>query len=194
MASRVTVEVNKPTTSITIAPRPSQAAAPKVVDEREGLWGDDGFTFGDFIDMINPFQHIPIVSTIYRELTGDTISKGARMVGGTLLGGAIGFATAAANSIIESATGNDIGGNVVTALKGDAPPGQASPTQLASLEPSAASDAIVEEQQVTPVSNYDNPPPSPYNKKASKLYRMRQGITEAQQIAMRYEQKLKLQA
>lgn len=188
----MTLDVTRPATTITINPRPRQELQPAVVDEREGLWGSDGFTFADFIDMINPLQHIPVVSTIYRELTGDHLSKGARMVGGTLLGGAIGFAAAAANSIVESATGSDIGGNVMAALKGDASSTGASPTQLASLEPSA--DLATEKNISKPVSRYDNPPPSPYNKKASKLYRARQGITEAQHIAMRYEHRLRMQA
>ncbi|MGB6086494.1 MAG: hypothetical protein WBF74_07845, partial [Parvibaculum sp.] len=31
------------------------------------------FGFSDFLDVINPLQHIPIVSSIYRELTGDEL-------------------------------------------------------------------------------------------------------------------------
>ncbi|MDP6473864.1 MAG: hypothetical protein QF894_03030 [Alphaproteobacteria bacterium] len=38
-----------------------------------GFFGADGFGFDDFLDLINPLQHIPIISTIYREITGDTI-------------------------------------------------------------------------------------------------------------------------
>ena len=33
------------------------------------------FSFWDFLDIINPLQHIPIVSNIYRSLTGDEIAK-----------------------------------------------------------------------------------------------------------------------
>ncbi len=35
------------------------------------------FTFDDFIDIINPLQHIPILSTVYREMTGDEIQQRA---------------------------------------------------------------------------------------------------------------------
>jgi hypothetical protein len=32
--------------------------------------------FWDFVDIVNPLQHIPVVNTIYRELTGDTVKGG----------------------------------------------------------------------------------------------------------------------
>jgi hypothetical protein len=87
-------------------------------DEGNGgnLFGTDGLTFGDFLDVINPLQHIPIVSTIYREMTGDDISPGARVAGGALFGGPIGLAVAAVNAIVESTTGDDIGENLIAAF------------------------------------------------------------------------------
>ena len=62
------------------------------------FWGEDGFTFADLIDFVNPLQHIPGVSTIYRAITGDEIGIGPRLVGGALLGGVVGFGVAAANA------------------------------------------------------------------------------------------------
>lgn len=44
--------------------------------------GDEGLTFGEFLDVINPLQHLPIISSIYRAATGDEISLGARLLGG----------------------------------------------------------------------------------------------------------------
>ena len=87
------------------APR-APAAAPSDL----GFWGADGLTFGDILDLINPLQHIPVVSTIYRAITGDEISPGARIAGGALFGGPIGLALAAVNAVVETATGEDIGG------------------------------------------------------------------------------------
>ena len=74
--------------------------------ESDGFFGADGFGFDDFLDLINPLQHIPIISTIYREITGDTISDGARIFGGALFGGPPGFAAAIGNGnkIIDKAT------------------------------------------------------------------------------------------
>ena len=40
--------------------------------------------FWDFVDIVNPLQHIPVVNTIYRELTGDTIKGVSRVIGGGL--------------------------------------------------------------------------------------------------------------
>lgn len=81
-----------------------------------GFWGEDGFTFGDLIDLINPLQHIPVVSTIYRAVTGDEIAPGPRMIGGALLGGVVGFSAAAVSAAIENETGKDIGDHALVAM------------------------------------------------------------------------------
>jgi hypothetical protein len=49
-----------------------------------------GFGFSDFVDVINPLQHIPGVSDVYRALTNDQISEDARHAGRTLYGAALG--------------------------------------------------------------------------------------------------------
>ncbi|MES1991896.1 MAG: hypothetical protein V4441_13230 [Pseudomonadota bacterium] len=76
------------------------------------------FSFADLIDTVNPLQHIPVVATAYRELTGDTISPQARMAGGGLYGGAIGFVASMVDSVIDIATGNDIGGHIFAGFFG----------------------------------------------------------------------------
>jgi hypothetical protein len=102
-------------------------------------WGKDGFGFDDFIDIVNPMQHIPIVNNIYRALTGDQLSHGARMVGGTLFGGPLGFAAALANSVVEDSSGKDIGGNLIAFFSGDdagAPTPQNNTTMMADMQQS----------------------------------------------------------
>ena len=89
--------------------------------QTEAFFGDDGFGFDDFLDLINPLQHIPIVSSIYRELTGDTISEGARILGGAIFGGPIGFASAIGNSMIKQATGKDVGELAISLFDSDTP-------------------------------------------------------------------------
>ena len=49
------------------------AAAPSVNRGDNAFWGEDGLQFGDVLDSINPLQHIPLVSSLYREITGDQI-------------------------------------------------------------------------------------------------------------------------
>lgn len=68
--------------------------------------GDPDLTFGEVLDVINPLQHIPLVGTLYRKLTGDTISPAARIVGGAIYGGPIGAGVAMAGAVIEQATGS----------------------------------------------------------------------------------------
>ena len=62
------------------------APEPVANDSRPGVkkdfFGEDGFNFFDLLDIINPLQHIPILSGLYRKITGDEISPGARMMGG----------------------------------------------------------------------------------------------------------------
>ena len=86
---------------------------------------DDGFDFWDFLDIINPLQHIPIVSSIYRAITGDEIDPAARLIGGGLYGlgllggGWIGLASTAVNTAVEEATGDDIPGHLISMVFGD---------------------------------------------------------------------------
>ncbi len=79
-------------------------------------FGDDGLTFGDMLDVINPLQHIPVISTIYRSLTGDELSPAARIAGGALFGGPVGFIASAANSAVLAFSGRDIGDNIAAAF------------------------------------------------------------------------------
>lgn len=99
------------------------------------------------IDVINPLQHIPVISTIYRHLTGDEISPAARIAGDTLYGGPIGTAVALADVATQETTGRDIGGNVMAMMtrsdkKQSAAPVQMAAAAYAGMEPAAGSDII----------------------------------------------------
>lgn len=87
--------------------------------EEFSLWDSDGFGFGDILDVINPLQHIPVVSNIYRELTGDDIGPLPRIAGGALFGGVVGAAISLVNVIIENGTGKDVGGLAIAMVLGD---------------------------------------------------------------------------
>lgn len=101
-------------------------------DERgffDRIWGKDGFSFGALIDIINPLQHIPVVGTVYRAITGDTIGPAARIAGGTLFGGAVGLVAASLDTLIKEQTGRDVGQHML-AMRDDeaAPPDPTTPT------------------------------------------------------------------
>mgnify|MGYP003644184572 CR=1 FL=1 len=70
---------------------------------------DAGLTFGEFLDIVNPLHHIPVVSTIYRAITGDQISPESRFFGGMLFGGPGGAIAAGVASLFEEASGGDLG-------------------------------------------------------------------------------------
>src|SRR3546814_621509 len=91
---------------------------------RQRALGHDGssagdLTFGDFLDIINPLQHIPVVSTLYRAITGDEISPHARILGDTLFGGPTGFLSSIANVLYEEIAGEDVGETVIALFTGE---------------------------------------------------------------------------
>lgn len=103
--------------ALPVGNRPN-AAVEEVVVKGEKK-DDDGFTFFDFLDVINPLQHIPIVNTVYREITGDEIKAPAKMIGSAILGGPVGLAVAMVDSAIEDSTGKDIGSHAMALFKND---------------------------------------------------------------------------
>lgn len=107
-------------------------AARAAPDRGSRVFGDDGLTFEDVIDTLNPLHHLPVVSAVYRHLTGDQIAPGPRILGGALFGGgplgaAMGAASAVVNLGIEAATGRDIGAHAIALFDGD----DAASTQVA---------------------------------------------------------------
>jgi hypothetical protein len=115
-------------------------SADKMVLGREVRGGapktaESDYSFWDFIDLINPLQHIPVVNTVYRAVTGDTIKPEMKLAGGAALGGVFGLVTSLADVIFEQETGKDIGTTMVASVFGE---GEAAPVQTASLAQEAA--------------------------------------------------------
>jgi hypothetical protein len=78
------------------------------------LWDNaDGPSFSDFIDLVNPLQHIPVVSNLYQHETGDTMGSIAKIAGAAVIGGPIGGALALANEVLEAVTGADVTGHLM---------------------------------------------------------------------------------
>jgi len=145
-------------------PRNLNPATPPATPAKPGEWGlgrlervvfgADGLTFDDLLDVVNPLHHLPVVSTIYRSLSGDTIAPGPRLAGGGLFGGFIGLASAAVNVAVEESTGKDIGDHVYAMVSGEegwpgdgqAPGG----TYVAGLEPEERIAALLAGAAGTP--------------------------------------------
>ncbi len=94
---------------------PTTAAKP---EKHPGLWEEEDFGFRDIIDIINPLQHIPIVATIYRNMTGEKIGAVPRVIGGALWGRLGGFVSGLVNAFVDWFTGKDIGDHIYAALFG----------------------------------------------------------------------------
>ncbi|HSR72768.1 MAG TPA: hypothetical protein VLL72_10350 [Kiloniellales bacterium] len=97
-------------------------------------------SFDDLLDLVNPLQHIPIVSTVYRALTGDAIEGPARILGGFLYGGPFGFLASIADTLFAQATGRDVGATVVAALTGDETPQAPGDFAVAAAEPEPSAE------------------------------------------------------
>ncbi len=96
----------------------SRALVEKAGNKNEPFWGKDGFDFADILDIVNPLQHLPVISKYYRELTHDEVSEGSRMFGGlmfgALSGGVNGLVAALTNSAVRHETQQDLGDYLIT--------------------------------------------------------------------------------
>ena len=108
---------------------------------------DSDFSFADFMDTVNPLQHIPVIGTIYRELTDDTIKPVARIAGDIMYGvliGSVAFSAVGAivSGIVEQESGQAPDVMLADALFGSdkqTPPSNAqpAPTMLAQADQAA---------------------------------------------------------
>ncbi|MDX1975027.1 MAG: hypothetical protein SFT92_05065 [Rickettsiales bacterium] len=110
------------TSSITIYPETSNPPPAQALKAKAPNLVNDNFfaSFSDALDVINPLQHIPVVSDAYRAMTQDTISPGSKLLGGALFGGPIGFASALLSAIFQDVSGDTVGGQLY-AMMDDGP-------------------------------------------------------------------------
>jgi hypothetical protein len=111
----------------------AQAPAAAAVSARPADLLD--FSFADLLDVINPFQHIPVVSTLYRNITGDRIGTPEKIADDTLYGGVVGFVASLADTAFQELTGKNVGDTVLAFLTGGGTAVAAAP---ASVTPAAA--------------------------------------------------------
>jgi len=109
---------------------PGGEADPMSYEEEQELShvAKTNLTFLDIVDAVNPLQHIPLISSIYRNISGDSISEVPKFVGGALYGGPLGLVAALGSYIIEA---------------------EKSKTQESKKAPAlAANDAQIKQQQI----------------------------------------------
>lgn len=104
------------TTFYSYAPDPGGAGPAAATSH---AWKDGSFSFHDVLDTLNPLQHLPLVSTLYRWITGDEPGNVASIVGDTLYGGPIGLAAGLFTAAFKAETGKDPGEMVASAITGE---------------------------------------------------------------------------
>ncbi len=127
-------------------------------DGKPHLWGQKGFQFHDLLDAINPLQHLPVISTVYRWITGDNIGNIPRIVGDALYGGIPGFVSGLFNVLVKEETGKDVGETVAAALFGDGksttptiPAQNANQPELTTEQAAALTHAAVAAAELAPL-------------------------------------------
>jgi hypothetical protein len=60
-------------------------------------------TFGQFLAGLNPLHHLPVIGTIYREVTGERIAPVMQVLGGALFGGPLGMLSSAVMAALDEA-------------------------------------------------------------------------------------------
>jgi hypothetical protein len=118
-------------------PLPERSGAPGTQRTASGgLWeSSDGPSFEDLLDVINPLQHIPVVSSIYRAITGDQIGMASRTIGGFLFGGQVGALVAGITGLFEEATGGSVATHIATVYSEVFGDEEKPTTAIASAEP-----------------------------------------------------------
>jgi hypothetical protein len=128
-----------PALSAPVASPPAAAAVKAAAKSSE--WD---FSFHNLLQILNPLEHLPIVGTIYRAITGTHIGVPERIAGDALYGGLWGAVSGAADAAFEAITGKDFGSTVLALFtgshRGTAVAGKetVTPAQLAALSQDSA--------------------------------------------------------
>jgi hypothetical protein len=78
--------------------------------------------FHHMLDVVNPLQHLPVIGTIYRAITGEHLDPVERIAGDTLYGGLWGAVSSVADVAFESITGKSFEDTAMALLRGDGTP------------------------------------------------------------------------
>lgn len=86
-----------------VAPRATVEILPRLgPDEHVPTPGT--LSFDEVLRALNPLHHLPVVGSIYRAATGETISPALRVLGAAAFGGPIGMLSTAIFAAIEEFT------------------------------------------------------------------------------------------
>lgn len=112
------------------APQVESKAEPKAESKAEsvistatktaetGVKKEESF-FERLLDVVNPLQHLPVIGTIYRAVTGDKMGQFEKIAGDTLYGGMWGAISSIADVVFEGITGKSFEDTALSLLKSD---------------------------------------------------------------------------
>jgi hypothetical protein len=89
----------------------SPASTP--VEQKSASSSDWDFSFHNLLDIVNPLEHLPIIGTLYRAITGTRIGIPEKIAGDALYGGLWGAVSGVADAAFEAVTGKDFGSTVL---------------------------------------------------------------------------------
>jgi hypothetical protein len=125
------------------------------------FWADGSFSFRDFLDTINPLQHLPVVSTIYGWITGKhDIGDLPRIAGDALYGGPWGALSGLVNALVKEESGQDIGEHVVATLIGDTSATAVTAASAEAQPPTSAPGAAAPQSNATPTAGVPSGAPA----------------------------------
>jgi hypothetical protein len=75
--------------------------------------------FHHLLDVVNPLQHLPVIGTIYRAITGEHLGAVERIAGDALYGGLWGAVSSVADVAFEGITGKSVEDTVLAWFKSD---------------------------------------------------------------------------
>ena len=139
----------------------SQAAGKAGSQPLFGAASDWDFSFHNLLGVINPLQHLPVIGTLYRALTGDTIGAPEKIAGDTLYGGLWGAVSSIADTAFEAATGKDFGDTVLALFQSPDSSTKAIAANDVAPTTVSAPTLVLRKHPISP------PSPAPCSKRAS---------------------------
>jgi hypothetical protein len=139
----------------------ASAAAPPAPSHVTPWHSASGFGFRDILDIINPLQHLPVIGSIYRWLTGDRPGVVAQIAGDALYGGPIGFGVSVLSAATEDSQGRDLGEQAITAIFGNHASSSTSAVAAQTPAAPAASPVATSSAAVPAASTAAAAPPLP---------------------------------
>jgi len=128
----------------TQAMRVASAAAPAAAKTADSNGFSFNAAFHDLLDIVNPLQHLPVVGTLYRAITGDTMGTVEKIAGDALYGGLWGAVGSLADTAFTAVTGKVFGSTVLAFAEKELGIGQqVAPVQVAAnTKPAAQTDSV----------------------------------------------------